>query len=332
MRVLARFLQSPGTASRLEVLGPIRSHTAMTIPRRRLRWLRRLILGCAALVLLWLGLSALAAWRLTRRSGPIEVERIPEMDGATIEALRLRTSDGQDLGAWLVRAEGPGARPVAVLYLHGNGASRSRGLRMIRFLHESGYTVLAPSLRAHGDSTGDANDFGFGARLDVVAAGELLRERLPAKRIAVVAQSLGAAAAIFAAGDVAPQVSAYFLESPYTDLSAAVWNRCDRYLPPILSHLAWAGLRLWAPAFLPVEAERIRPLDHIARIPERVPVTLIGGSEDRHCRPAELEAHFARVRSHATLVLIPGGEHATLQRTHPAEYNGALRSLLEKVQ
>ncbi len=31
---------------------------------------------------------------------------MPGLEGARVGAMRLRTSDGQDLGAWIVRAEG----------------------------------------------------------------------------------------------------------------------------------------------------------------------------------------------------------------------------------
>ena len=44
----------------------------------------------------------------------------------------------------------------------------------------SGYPILMISLRAHGDSTGEFNDIGYGAH-DVVAAVEFLERRHPGR-------------------------------------------------------------------------------------------------------------------------------------------------------
>ena len=67
----------------------------------------------------------------------------------------------------------------------------------------------------------------------------------------VSGNSLGSAAAVFAAGELGNRVQGYILESPYQDLKVAVWNRTDVNLPPVLSHAAYAGLRVVAPVFIP---------------------------------------------------------------------------------
>ena len=69
------------------------------------------------------------------------------------------------------------------------------------------------------------------ARRDVYAAVEFLERRHPGRPVIVDGNSMGAAAAIFAAGDLGHRVAAYILESPYQDLKVAVWNRIDNWLP-----------------------------------------------------------------------------------------------------
>ena len=81
--------------------------------------------------------------------------------------------------------------------------------------------------RAHGDSTGEFDDAGYGARRDVCAAVEFLERRRPGRPVIVDGNSLGSAAAIFAAGELGHRVAAYILECPYQDLKIAVWNRID---------------------------------------------------------------------------------------------------------
>ena len=114
-----------------------------------------------------------------------------------------------------------------------------------------GYAVLMISLRAHGDSSGDYHDVGFRLRRDVWAAVEFLEARRPGRPIVVMGTSMGAAAAVFAASELGHRVQGYILESPYQDLKTAAWNRTDVYLPPVLSHAAYLGLRAVGPLFSP---------------------------------------------------------------------------------
>src|SRR5437016_12545555 len=115
------------------------------------------------------------------------------------------------------------------------------------------------SLRAPGDSTGDFNDIGFSARHDVIAAVEFLERRRPGRPVVVLGVSLGAAAAIFAAGELGHRVQGYILESPYQDLKVAVRNRVETYLPPVVDRLAYQGLLTVGPLVIR-ELEKISPV------------------------------------------------------------------------
>ena len=68
---------------------------------RRKRWL--LAIGVAFLI--WLVASWAVAYRLTRRPHALFAEPVPHLSWGRIEAHRLTTRDGQELGAWYV----PGA-------------------------------------------------------------------------------------------------------------------------------------------------------------------------------------------------------------------------------
>jgi alpha/beta superfamily hydrolase len=75
-------------------------------------------------------------------------------------------------------------------------------LPVMQWLAEAHFTVLAISLHAHGDSTGEINDVGWSARHDVTAAVAFLQRECPKQPVYIVGGSLGAAAAIFAAGEL----------------------------------------------------------------------------------------------------------------------------------
>ena len=190
---------------------------------------------------------------------------------------------------------------------------------------------MAISLRAHGDSAGETNDFGYSARRDVVAAVRALERECPGRPIVIVGESLGAAAALFAARDCAGLVKGYVLAAPYGRLDSAVWNRCDTHLFPPLSQAAYAGLKLWAPAFLPVSGTEISPADHLRDIPETTPVTIFASEDDRYARIDEARAMAEAVRTHGKLVAVRGGGHAKFLAMHESEYRRGILELLSQV-
>jgi hypothetical protein len=133
-------------------------------------------------VLGWLGSSFAVAYRLTRRARPPAAEPAPAAGWGTAEELALHTADGHTLGAWFFA--GRADRPAVVL-LHGNGGNRTACLPEAELLASAGYPVLAVTLRAHGDSSGDVNDFGLSARHDVVAAVGWLEGKRPGAPVVV---------------------------------------------------------------------------------------------------------------------------------------------------
>jgi alpha-beta hydrolase superfamily lysophospholipase len=279
------------------------------------------------LLALWLMASFAVAYQLTRRHRPISAEPVPAISWGTLEPHRLRTRDGQEIGAWLVRGDDEAA---SVLLLHGNGGSRIASLSRAELLASQGFTVLMITFRAHGDSTGTSNDIGFSARHDVLAAVEFLERCRPGKPIIVHGASLGSAAAAFATGELAHRVRGYILESPYRDLKTAVRNRTENALPPILDWIAYLGLRTVAPFVLP-DLERISPLRAVAGIPPDVPVLILAGGEDRNARPEEARAIYDRIRSHARLILFEHAGHVNFPRADPERYRQSILGFLDKI-
>lgn len=292
---------------------------------RKRTLLASLFLGSCVL---WLAVSAAVVDRFTSRSREAFAEPPPKVDWGPLESLRVTTADGEEIGAWLVRGD---AKKGCVLLLHGNGGSRREMLRVMQWLAESHYTALAISLRAHGDSTGQTNDIGWSASRDVIAAVDFLRQECPRQPIVVVGRSLGAAAAIFAAGELKDRVAGYFLEQPYKDLPSAVWYRLQRQLPMGLDWVAYLGMRTWAPAFLPVDPNRISPYERIQDIPEAVPIVVVSGTADRHAPFDDVKAMVERASSHAKLVAFDGAKHEALNKADRRLYYSALQGLLEEV-
>ena len=283
------------------------------------------IVGVVALLIAWLAATGVMTWKLTHRRRPMAPEPLPEVSWANFEEHRLSTSDGEQIGAWLIRQDRPRG---CVLVLHANGGSRRSPLRTVKFLAEQQYHVLTISLRAHGDSTGELNDLGWSARHDVVAAVEFLEQEFPDQRIMIVGRSLGSAAAIFAAESLGSRVGGYFLEQPYKDLDTAVRNRLRIRLPPVLDRTAHLGMRLWAPFFLPVDPKEISPFRHAASIPEDVPVYVLAGTDDERVLLDETNLVFSQVVTHGRLIVFPGAHHQPLMSADAELYERSLREFL----
>ncbi len=293
------------------------------------RWAWKLARISLYLLGVWLGLSGFVAYKLThRRSAPF-AEPVPVVPWARFEAHRLRTDDGHEIGAWYAPGRDESA-PVVIL-IHGNGGQRSHVLSRAQLVAEAGCSVLLISLRAHGDSTGDFNDIGFGARRDVIAAVGFLESRRPERPIVVLGTSLGAAAALFAAEEVGHRVAGYILESPYRDLRQAVWNRTENELPPGLDWLAYRGLLAVSPLVLP-HLDQISPHDAITRVPAAIPILILAGAEDISARRAEAQALHDRARSHTELHLFPHAGHLQMMATDPDRYRQAVLDLLGKAR
>jgi uncharacterized protein len=242
---------------------------------------------------------------------------MPKIGDWTLESHRLTTSDGEELGAWFVAGKDDGP---SVLLLHGHRGKRWNSLRRGKLLWSHGCSALMITHRAHGDSTGDVDDAGYSARRDVCAAVEFLERRRPGRPVILIGNSLGSAAAVFAAGELGHRVTAYILECPYQDLKIAVWNRVDNWLPPGLSHVAYGGLRLVSPIFIP-HIDEICPAKAIGAIPADVPVLILAGTADRMARPEEARALYDQVASHGRLVMVPGADHGDLLGSAPELYS-----------
>jgi uncharacterized protein len=263
----------------------------------------------------WLFTSWLVVDQLTQRASPVHSEPMPVVSWGHIQSLRLTTKDAQELGGWFV--PGRPAHPP-VLLLHGNGGTRADCLDQAEWMAAAGYALLLITLRAHGDSTGNLNDFGYSARHDVVAAIEWLEQNHQGRPI-IWGRSLGSAAALFAASELGNRVGGYILECPFRDLRTAVHNRTRLRLPLPLSWIAYAGLSFTAPMVLG-DIDRISPLDASAGVPKDTPVLILSGGIDRMATQEEAFALAERIGSRAQCIVFEGAGHLDLCRNYPDRY------------
>lgn len=269
------------------------------------RRLKRGAVALSMLSVLWCSAMLLAVNALTSRMHRPFDEPLPEVAGMPGQSLRLKTSDGHELGAWYFPGE---QGRLAVVLLHGNQGSRSGRIKELTFLREHGCPVLSVTMRTHGDSTGEFNDFGYSSRHDVIAAVKELRARCPQHRIGIWAGSLSAAATIFAAPEIGDDVDAWLLECPYQDLRTALQRRLALRLPVPISAVAEWNL-LGAAEFMLPNWREISPLNAARSFPGSEPVLVIAGGRDTRATPDEARAIATEIGRSAKVVVIENADH-----------------------
>jgi uncharacterized protein len=244
---------------------------------------RVLLVGTLAAVLL-----VTALWALQRRliylpdRGPVP-PAAAVLPGA--RDVRLETSDGLALGAYLVPPAGPDRR-TAVLVAPGNAGNRAGRAPLARALAAEGLTVLLVDYRGYGGNPGSPSEEGL-AR-DVRAARRYLLEEAGTDpgRLLYYGESLGAAVVAELATEHPP--AGLLLRSPFLDL-AAVARVHYPFLP------ARALLRDRFPV-----GERVRALD--------VAITVVYGTDDTIV-PAEQSRAVAAGGAEVRRVEVAGADH-----------------------
>ena len=279
--------------------------------------------AAAALAAAGLGGAAAAVamgWLLSAPSSH-DVGSPPEDLGA--ESMTIASGSGSALSAWYVPN---GAARRAVVLLHGVRADRRSQIDRARLFRDAGYAVLLFDFQAHGESPGRQITFGWQERHDVIAAAAWMRQRHPDVPLAVMGQSMGGAAALYAAGDL--DADALVVESVYGSLAEATENRLAlrlgtraRPLAPLLT--AQARVRLGVPL------DSLRPAEAIRRI--TVPVFVASGTEDEHATPAEARRLYANAPEPKRLWLTSGAAHQDLHAFAPEAYRAHVLGWLDEI-
>ena len=230
---------------------------------------------------------------------------------------------GSEIRAWLA----PGRRGAgAVLLLHGMGGNRASMLTRAAFLHQAGFTILAPDFQAHGESPGRHITFGALESFDAEAALAFLRASAPGERVGVIGVSMGGAATLVGSRPLA--VDALVLESVYPTLQDAVADRLHVWLGPfgfLGSAVAPTLIDLVAPR-IGVNPAQLRPIDAIAGVGG--PLLVIAGTDDHYTKLEETRALFARAQSPKELWEVRGAGHVDIHDYSPLEYERRVGAFL----
>ena len=133
----------------------------------------------------------------------------------------LTADDGLTLhGVYYANAETADTHRWAIV-LHGYRGDHTGALQLAAPYYEAGYQVIAPDLRACGESEGDYVGMGWLDRKDVLQWIDYIIEQDPEAKIVIHGISMGAATTMMTAGESTPDnVKAFVEDCGYT----SVWD------------------------------------------------------------------------------------------------------------
>lgn len=217
----------------------------------------------------------------------------------------------EGLATWTWPGEGRGS----VLLLHGFGGSAASLTDEARRFHDRGYTVRLVDLPGAGASPDAPTTLGW---TEGALAAQLIVD-LPRPRV-IFGGSMGAAAALRAAGPLQAPVDALVLENPYDRLSTTVGHRMQAMglpaQPATLWLLSWGGLLT---GFNPFALD---PVDFARQV--KAPTLLLCGAEDPWVLPDEIASVHAALAGVGALHRFPGVGHRGLYAADPARWEAAV--------
>jgi pimeloyl-ACP methyl ester carboxylesterase len=264
-------------------------------------------------------------------------ETSPEQYGLAYEAVGFASRvDATQLSGWLLQPDAavPEARPVVVV--HGRGADRTREahghvLEIAADLVHHGHPVLVFDLRGSGQSGGAHYTLGakevwdLGGAIDYLAGRGLARGGLD-----LLGYSMGGATVLLDASNE-ELVRAVAEDSGYADLQQLIDEQLPKasHLPAIFN----PGTVLMARPLLGIDANAIRPIDHVPSLAARgVPLLVIHGSADSTV-PFEHGQRIAAAYGPGVQTLfVVGAEHVRSYETEPAAYLAMLESFFTRAE
>lgn len=299
-----------------------------TRPRLR-RLLARVTLGLvAALLALYLGISALAANILTVPRRQLGQQTPAAFSLAFRDVQFSSRGDAVPLAAWYIPRDGSRR---AVVLVHGWNSSRTNEFqgRFPEFaaaLQRRGFAVLMLDLRGHGAS-GDAHfSFGLTERRDVEGAVDWLKlQGFRPGSIGVLGVSMGAAAAIGAAADDA-DIGALVEDCSFAEIAPLIereWSHTTPLPQFFLPSTVLMGQLLYGYAIWDS-----RPAGEIGAIAPR-PVLIIHGGGDKFT-PVDHGRQLKAAAPSAEYWEVPGADHARSYAADPAAYVDRVASFFER--
>jgi dipeptidyl aminopeptidase/acylaminoacyl peptidase len=245
-----------------------------------------------------------------------------------------RDAKGYTLHAWWIPAAS--ATAPAVILVHGQSSCRRDPVLLLPagMLHRNGFSVLLVDLRDNGDSQVEDGYYVNGTEeyLDVLGAWDwLVQDRgIPAARIGLYGESLGAVVAIIATGEE-PRVAALWEGSSYASFRTMALEEMNRLGYPafLLDAAMFAG-----PLMTGDHVMSMSPDTEMAKMAGR-PLFIVHGAADKRVNVHHANDLAAAATAGGTPVkpwIVAGAHHSEAAFIDPAAYEERLTAFFNVIR
>ncbi|MFL6216150.1 MAG: alpha/beta hydrolase [Blastocatellia bacterium] len=303
-----------------------------TRPRRRFKWLRRIVITLVVIFLallyvvfpLWA--SSLVTHATTR---PMDrrLTTTPKDKQADYKDIEFAAADGVRLSGWLLPSRD---KHVTIIFSHGLFRSRRELLERAVDLWRLGYGALLYDARNHGDSGAARVTLGYDERLDAEAAVRYLRDEAHSSdKIVLFGISMGAMTALLAAAET-PGVAAVISDSSYLNFKDTSDHHIGLFFHvpafPLANEVR--ALMEWRGKF---DGSKLDALDAVRRLGAR-PAMFIAAANDKRMPPDIAQTLYDAAPDQMRRLLVidgPGSEiHGHAYQADPQRYVNEIAAFL----
>lgn len=293
----------------------------------------RRIVAAATLLTVTGGVCA-AGWRTRTEAlrlvhNPLATRRLPTQTpidfGMVFDDVAVVATDGIRLAGWYV----PTRNGAVILAQHGYKASRGEMLNEAAMLHQRGYGVLIPALRAHDLSDGDVISFGRKELedLDTWYHFALGQPGVDRRRMGALGNSLGGTLALqFAART--PDVRAVVAQSAFSSLRDTI-DTSVRFFTGMPPFPFAPMITFWAEREAGISVDEVDAKAAIGRISPR-PVLLMQGGADVVISPESGQRLYDAAGAPKELWFEPSLGHTRFDTARPEEYEKRVGGFFDK--
>ena len=235
--------------------------------------------------------------------------------GCDYKILSTISSDGVRLNAYFVDNDNS---DCLIVVLHGYGSQAKNLLPFINHFQITGYSVLIPDLRGHGDSDGICG-FGYRDAPDILEWMYYVDKRKETRyRKVLFGTSMGATTAInvaLYAGNT--EINAVIADSTVTDFFKII-EKVYRWKVKYPWWLVRPFLVIYMSLFGKVSLKRLSLYDRIQSLD--VPILFIHGKKDGLIDFNSVNELYAHVRCNKEIVLSDNADHIGMVNIEPDKY------------
>ncbi|TYR74689.1 alpha/beta hydrolase [Rossellomorea vietnamensis] len=246
-------------------------------------------------------------------------------ENQTFEEVKVKSHDGLNLSAVLLKSEKPNGK--AVILAHGYKGSNEQMPGITKFYHEQGYDVLKPDARGHGKSEGSYIGYGWDDRKDYTRWVNLLIEEYGAEEVYLHGFSMGAATVLMTSGEDLPtEVKGIIADSGYTSVEEELAHQL-KYIynlpafPLMEVTSAITNIRAGYTFSEASAVEQVKKND--------LPLFIIHGDQDELVPTEMANVLYEKASGEKELWIVPGAGHTEAYTVAEEEYQKRLKEFLE---